>query len=134
MLYAATTTRTVPSLVQLAGFALLCLAGVAHPLLPHVPARHHQLLDRPRPGHCLGLLQSLQRGALPDAAFHGWFRAAFTFVIPMLLVANVPVKALTHRLDTPWEWPLLLVTSITCYAISEAAWRFSVRHYTSASS
>ena len=31
---------------------------------------------------------------LPDAAFHGFFKAFFHFAIPMLLVANVPVKLL----------------------------------------
>ena len=29
---------------------------------------------------------------LPDEAFRGLFKAFFTFAIPMLLVANVPVK------------------------------------------
>jgi ABC-2 type transport system permease protein len=134
MLYAGHQLELSPSLVQLAGFACLCLAGVLiHYSLMFLLATVSFWTVRAQ-GIVYAYYNLFNVARLPDAAFHGWFRAAFTFVIPMLLVANVPVKALTHRLDTPWEWPLLLVTSITCYAISEAAWRFSVRHYTSASS
>ena len=31
---------------------------------------------------------------MPDEAFQGFFRAFFTFAIPMLLVFNVPVRVL----------------------------------------
>ena len=72
---------------------------------------------------------------LPDSAFRaGWFRNVFTFVLPMILVANVPVKVLIAKLHSPWE-PLLLVTmAVVAMAVSEAVWRISLRRYTSASS
>jgi ABC-type uncharacterized transport system permease subunit len=52
----------------------------------------------------------------------------------MLLVANVPVKLLVRKLSSPLEMIVLLGMAIVCLALSEGVWRFSVRHYTSASS
>lgn len=71
---------------------------------------------------------------LPDAAFRGLFKVFFTFAIPMLLVANVPVKVFTERLRSGWEIVFLLGACAVLYGLSELFWRFSLRHYTSASS
>lgn len=71
---------------------------------------------------------------LPDAVFRGFMKLFFTFVIPMLLVSNVPVKVLVQKLDSPQEMLLLLGMSLGCLAVSEVVWRFSLRHYRSASS
>ena len=69
-----------------------------------------------------------------NAAFRGTFKAFFTFVLPMLLVANVPAKLVTEKLETPMEMLLLVGMSVVLFAISEMVWRWSIRHYTSASS
>lgn len=69
----------------------------------------------------------------PDAAFHGFFKVFFTWIIPMLLVANVPVKLLTRHLSLPWEILLMAVLSGLLLGVSEMFWRYSLRHYTSAS-
>lgn len=71
---------------------------------------------------------------LPDAAFHGFFRLFFTFVLPMLLVANVPAKLVANKLRSSWEMGLLLLMSLLALLVSELFWRFSVKRYTSASS
>ena len=71
---------------------------------------------------------------LPDAAFRGLFKAFFTFAIPMLLVANVPAKLVINKLSSPLDMLLLLGMSVVCFFASELGWRFSIRHYTSASS
>ena len=71
---------------------------------------------------------------LPDAAFRGFFKAFFTFAVPMLLVANVPAKLLVAKVSSPLEMLHVFGMSIACLLISEMGWRFSVRHYTSASS
>jgi ABC-2 type transport system permease protein len=70
---------------------------------------------------------------LPDGAFHGFFKAFFRFAIPMLLVANVPVKLLIRPFESPWEMALLVGMSAVCFALSELFWRVSVKRYTSAS-
>lgn len=71
---------------------------------------------------------------MPDAAFHGVFRVVFTYILPILLVANVPTKLLAGTLTSRFELILLAVMSVACYGASEAVWRFSLRRYTSASS
>ena len=70
---------------------------------------------------------------LPDAAFSGFFRAFFTFAIPMLLVANVPANLLLNRVVSPGPMLLLVGMGGVCFFASELFWRFSLRHYTSAS-
>ncbi len=72
---------------------------------------------------------------MPDEAFPrgGVFRSVFTFVLPVLLVSNVPVRFLTERLTPTSIW-LLVGMAILCALASKWIWRRSVRHYTSASS
>ena len=71
---------------------------------------------------------------LPDAAYRGVFKMVFTFVIPMVLVANVPAKFLVAKISSPGQLLLLLGMMLACAVVSELGWRFSVRRYTSASS
>jgi ABC-2 type transport system permease protein len=134
MVFAARQLELVPAFLQLVGFACLCLAGVLiHYSLMFLLASVSFWTVRAQ-GIVYAYYNLFNVARFPDAAFHGWFRAVFTFAIPMLLVANVPVKTLTDRLDSPLEWPLLIGMSLACLALSEVVWRISVRHYTSASS
>ena len=72
---------------------------------------------------------------MPDDAFPkgGFFRSVFTFVLPVLLMSNVPVRLLTERL-TNSSVLLLMGLALVCALASEWIWRVSVKHYTSASS
>lgn len=70
----------------------------------------------------------------PDEAFHGLFKGFFTFVIPMLLVVNVPVRLLVDNLRSPSQLLLMLVMAAICWMASAAFWKFSITRYTSASS
>jgi ABC-2 type transport system permease protein len=134
MIVAGRQLELTPSLLQLVGFLCLCLAGVLiHYSLMFLLASVSFWTVRAQ-GIVYAYYNLFNVARLPDAAFHGWFRAVFTFAIPMLLVSNVPVKTLTDRLDSPFEWSILLGMSLACLALSEVGWRFSVRHYTSASS
>jgi ABC-2 type transport system permease protein len=62
------------------------------------------------------------------------FKVVFTFALPMLLVSNVPVRVLAHKVISPHTLLLLLGMGVVCGLVSEWVWRLSVRHYTSASS
>jgi hypothetical protein len=83
-----------------------------------------------------GLFENLFNIArMPDEAFQrGLFKAVFTFVVPMLLVSNVPARLLLDKLRSPLPLALLLGMSVMCFVVSEVGWRASVRRYTSASS
>jgi ABC-2 type transport system permease protein len=134
MVYALKRLGIVPDGWQIAGFALLCLFGVViHYSLMFMLATVSFWAVRAE-GIVWAYYNLFNIARLPDAAFRGVFRAVFTFAIPMLLVSNVPVKLLAGRLAAPMEMLLLLGMGVVCFAASEAAWRYSVRHYTSASS
>ncbi len=131
--YAARQLHLVPNAGQVTGFFLLCLAGILiHYSLMFLLASVAFWTVRAQ-GIIWGYYSMFNIARYPDAAFRGFFRAFFTFAIPMLLVVNVPVKLLLNRLGSSREMLLLLGIGVLCFVVSELFWRFSMRHYTSAS-
>lgn len=115
------------------GFLLLCVAGVfIHYSLMFLLSSVAFWTTRAQ-GIVWGYYNLFNIARLPDGAFKGFFRVFFRFAIPMLLVANVPVKLLVKRLESPWELVLLVGMALACFTASEFFWRYSVRRYTSAS-
>jgi ABC-2 type transport system permease protein len=133
MAYAARQLHASPSIAQLLGFLLLAAAGIlVHYSLMFLLASVAFWTVRAQ-GMVWGYYSLFNVARMPDAAFQGFFRAFFTFAIPMLLVANVPAQLLLNRLTSPGPILLLFGMGAVCFAASEIFWRFSVRHYTSAS-
>jgi len=135
MAYAARQLHLVPSAGQVAGFLGLCLAGILiHYSLMFLLATISFWTVRAQ-GIVYGYYNMFNIARMPDEAFpRGLFKGIFTFVIPMLLIANVPVRVLVDKLDSWQSVLLLLLMSAVCFVVSEAGWRASVRRYTSASS
>lgn len=71
---------------------------------------------------------------VPDAAFSGVPRAIFTLFVPLLLVANVPVKVLLGKIELGTGVATLVVMSLICFVVSTQVWRLALRRYSSASS
>jgi len=134
MIYAAKQMHLVPSAAQIGGFFLLCLGGIViHYSLMFLLASVAFWTIRAQ-GIVWGYYNLFNIARLPDSAFQGFFKIFFRFAIPMLLVANVPVKLLVRPLESPWEMLLLIAMAGICFVASELFWRFSVKRYTSASS
>lgn len=134
MLFAGAKLQLTPSGLQLAGFCLLIVAGILiHYSLMFILTSISFWTVRAQ-GIVWGYYNLFNIARLPDAAFHGFFKVVFTFILPMLLVSNVPVKLLIEKLASPWEMLLLFLFAVVCFLLSEGVWRFSLRHYTSASS
>ena len=134
MIYAANQMHVVPTVAQLSGFALFAVIGILiHYSLMLLLATTSFWTVRAQ-GIVWGYYSLFNIARLPDAAFTGFFKIFFTFAIPMLLVSNVPVKVLISKLDSPLQMLLLLAMGVLCFLVSELGWRFSMRHYTSASS
>jgi ABC-2 type transport system permease protein len=134
MVYAGAQLNLTPSAAQILGFLFLVVSGLLiHYSLLLMLASSSFWTVRAQ-GIVWGYYNLFNIARLPDAAFRGTFKAFFTFVLPMLLVANVPAKLVTEKLDSPMEMLLLVGMSAALFAISEVVWRWSVRHYTSASS
>jgi ABC-2 type transport system permease protein len=134
MFYAARQMALVPTPWQVVGFLLLCVVGVLiHYSLMFLLATVCFFTVRAQ-GIVWGYYNLFNIARLPDGAFQpGPFKAVFTFVLPVLLVSNVPVKLLVGKLSSPGEILLLGVMAALCFLVSEFVWRYSIRHYTSAS-
>lgn len=134
MLYAAHQLQLQPTLPQLAAFTALLLVGLTvHYSIMYLLACIAFWTIRAQ-GIVWGYYNLFQLARLPDEAFQGAFRAVFSFVIPVLLITNVPVKLLIDKLQSPWEIVWLLLLSALMFVLSELFWRYSIRHYASASS
>lgn len=132
--YAANQLGLSPSAAQLAGFAVMSVAGLLiHYSLMFLLASTSFWTVKAQ-GIVWGYYNLFNIARLPESVFRGTFRAVFTFVLPMLLVSNVPAKILTNKLTSPADMLLLIAMSAALLGLSEMVWRFSLRRYTSASS
>jgi ABC-2 type transport system permease protein len=132
--FALTKLPTPPSSLQLLCFPLLCVAGILiHYSLMFLLAGISFWTVRAQ-GIVWGYYNLFNIARMPDEAFQGLFKAVFTFVIPMLLVSNVPARVLAGKLESPASLFLLIGMAAVCLLASEWGWRQSLRHYTSASS
>jgi ABC-2 type transport system permease protein len=120
--------------LQIAGFSALCIVGIMiHYSLMFILATICFWTVRAQ-GIVWGYYNLFNIARLPDEAFHGAFKAVFTFALPVLLVSNVPVRVLADKFSSPSAWLLLLGLGAAWAAVAEWFWRVSVRRYTSASS
>lgn len=133
MVFAAHKLHLTPTVVELAGFAALCVVGLLiHYSLMFMLASVSFWTVRAQ-GIVWGYYNLFNIARMPDDAFHGVFKAVFTFALPVLLVSNVPVRVLADKLTSPSACVLLFGLGLVWAAISQWFWRLSLRHYTSAS-
>ncbi len=133
MVYAAGRLHLQPTAGQLLGFAALCVIGLlVHYSLMFLLASVSFWTVRAQ-GIVWGYYNLFNIARMPDEAFHGMFKAVFTFALPVLLVSNVPVRVLADKLTSPGAWLVLIGLGVIWAFISEWFWRFSIRRYTSAS-
>lgn len=134
MTFAAVKLNLHPTLGQFAGFAALCVVGILiHYSLMFILATICFWTVRAQ-GIVWGYYNLFNIARLPDEAFHGAFKAVFTFALPVLLVSNVPVRVLADKIYSAQMWLLLLGVAVAWALIAEWFWRVSIRRYTSASS
>jgi ABC-2 type transport system permease protein len=132
--YAAMHLHVTVTAAQVGGFLLLCIAGILiHYSLMFLLSSISFWTVRAQ-GIVWGYYNLFNIARMPDEAFHGLFKALFTFAVPMLLVSNVPARLLADKLSSPGPMILLVVMSGVCMLVSEWGWRQSLRRYTSASS
>ncbi len=133
MVYAAGKLALHPTAGQFLGFLALCAVGILiHYSLMFMLAAISFWTVRAQ-GIVWGYYNLFNIARMPDEAFRGVFKMVFTFVLPVLLVSNVPTRVLADKLQSPVLWLVLLGMGVVCAVISEWFWRLSVRRYTSAS-
>jgi len=71
----------------------------------------------------------------PDVVFRGVFKVIFSYLIPVIIVANVPSRILARALESPWAGLFQLAgASLFIFFMTRAFWHFALRRYSSASS
>jgi ABC-2 type transport system permease protein len=86
-------------------------------------------------GLVYGYFNFLQIARYPDAIFPRAFRFIFGWIVPVIIVANIPARLLVEPLDDPvWLMFHLTVAGSAALLVSRLFWRFALRRYSSASS
>jgi ABC-2 type transport system permease protein len=86
-------------------------------------------------GLIYGYFNLFNIGRYPDVVFRGAFRVIFSYVVPVIIVANVPARILTRALESPAAG-LMQVAAASVFVVvaSRLFWGFALKRYSSASS
>ncbi len=86
-------------------------------------------------GLVYGYFNFLNIARFPDVIFPRLFRFVFGWIIPVIIVANIPARLLIKPLGEPaWLMFHLVVAGAIAVALSRFFWLFALRRYSSASS
>ena len=86
-------------------------------------------------GLVYGYFNLFNIGRYPDSVFKGAFRWVFTWVIPVILVANVPARVITGGSAHPWDGVAKLAfASAVMLGFTRWLWLRGLARYSSASS
>jgi len=86
-------------------------------------------------GLVYGYFNFLNIARYPDSIFPWLFKLIFGWIIPVVVVANIPARLLIKSFSQPG--PLmaqLVVASTVIFCLSRGFWRFALQRYSSASS
>lgn len=82
-----------------------------------------------------GYFSIINLARYPDVVFKGLIKFVFSWLVPVIVVTNVPARVLIYASGTPW-WLILhlLLASALMLLLSRILWRFALNRYSSASS
>src|SRR6266481_809465 len=86
-------------------------------------------------GLVYGYFNFLNIARYPDVIFPRIFRFIFGWIVPVVIIANIPARLLIKPLGQPFPLMLhLIIASSIIFWLSRAFWKFALGHYSSASS
>ncbi len=86
-------------------------------------------------GLVYGYFNFLNIARYPDVIFPRLFRLIFGWVIPVVIIANIPARLLIKSFGQPVPLMLhLIIASTIVFWLSRVFWKFALGHYSSASS
>src|SRR6184192_1198312 len=86
-------------------------------------------------GLVYGYFNFLNIARYPDVIYPRLFRLIFSWVIPVVIVANIPARVLIKSLGQPLPLMLqMIAASLIIFWSSRLFWRFALKRYSSASS
>lgn len=86
-------------------------------------------------GLIYGYYSLFNLGRYPDIIYHGAFKFVFSWLIPVIVVTNVPARILIHASENPW--PLMGQLALAAMFVTIATrlfWKTALKRYSSASS
>lgn len=125
----------VPSVLQVACFCVAVVLGAAiHYAIMFALATLSFWIVRAQ-GLIYGYFNFLSISRYPDQVFSGIFKLIFTWLIPVILVANAPARILARASQRPLGPMLqLLFACALALVLSRLFWVWALRRYSSASS
>ena len=86
-------------------------------------------------GLVYGYFNFLNIARYPDSIFPRLFKFIFSWIVPVVIVANVPARLLIKSFGQPGPLMIqLVIGSTVVFVLSRAFWSFALRRYSSASS
>lgn len=86
-------------------------------------------------GLIYGYYSIFNLGRYPDVIFRGLFKFVFSWIIPVIVVSNIPSRILVRAADAPGPLMLQLTGATVLVMVAiRLFWRVAIRRYSSASS
>jgi len=125
----------MPSAGQVALYLACCALGLGvHYSLLFVLATLSIWIIRAQ-GLIYGYYNVFNVARFPRDVFKGAFLFIFSWIIPVMIVANVPARVLTRGFENPWPGVLhLAVATALVVCATRMFWFFALRRYASAGS
>jgi len=133
--FAMSRLGMMPGLLQLALFAAVIPLGIAahYAVMFSLSCMSFWIIRAQSFIH--GYFNLFHIGRYPEAVFRGVFRFIFTWLVPIVLVSNVPAKILARPFESPWGGIATLATAtVLILAATRVLWLMALRRYASASS
>lgn len=127
--------NVVPSIASVVLYLLALVFGVAihYSIMLSLAAVSFWIVRAQ--GLVYGYFNFLQIARYPDVIFPRMFRFIFGWIIPVIIVANIPARLLMKPLGQPgWLIFHLVIAGSGALILSRIFWQFALRRYSSASS
>jgi ABC-2 type transport system permease protein len=133
--YALYRISVMPSLGQILLYLVTLLVGVSLHYAVMFGLATVSFWSVRAQGVIHGYYNIMNLARYPDVVFKGFAKFVFSWVIPVVVITNVPARVLIHASETPWPLiaHLLLISGVMAL-LSRLSWRFALNHYSSASS
>lgn len=135
VVYSLARLHLVPGPGQVLLYSVtLCLGVSVHYAVMFTLATMSFWITRTQ-GLIYGYYNMISLARYPDAVFKGAVRFVFSWVLPVIVVTNVPARLLMNATATPWPLTLhLVLASVLMVILSRILWTVALRRYASASS
>ena len=134
VIYSLVQLRVTPGIGQILLYIVtVCLGVTIHYAIMFGLASVSFWIIRAQ-GLMWGYYNIINLARYPDAVFKGVMKFVFSWLVPVIVVTNVPTRVLTQASETPWLLIVhLLCVSVLMLLLSRFVWRIASRRYSSAS-